>query len=82
MSQPTVSGVAPTTGITLSDEDVGENARSAAVISSPFLGVFAVNPEGYLLRRGHVIWSLSTPQNRPTSGTSLVNRYSEPDHGK
>jgi hypothetical protein len=30
MSQPTVSGVAPTTGITLSDEDVGENARSAA----------------------------------------------------
>jgi hypothetical protein len=25
-----VSGVAPTTGITLSDEDVGDNARSAA----------------------------------------------------
>jgi len=27
-----VSGVAPTTGITLSDEDVGENARSAAAM--------------------------------------------------
>jgi hypothetical protein len=32
MSQPTVSGVAPPTGITLSDEDVRENARSAAVM--------------------------------------------------
>jgi hypothetical protein len=30
MSQRTVSGVAPTTGITLSHKDVGENARSAA----------------------------------------------------
>jgi hypothetical protein len=32
MSQPTVSGVARTTGITLSDEEIGENARSAAVM--------------------------------------------------
>ena len=35
MSQPTVSGIAPTTGITLSDEDLGENARSAAYARNP-----------------------------------------------
>jgi hypothetical protein len=28
-----------------------DNARGPAVISSPFLGVFAVNAEGFLLRR-------------------------------
>jgi hypothetical protein len=32
-------------------EKIGENARSAAVISSPFWGVYAVTAEGFSLRR-------------------------------
>jgi len=37
--------------------EVKENAHSPAVISSPHLGVFAVNAAGPGLRRGHVIYS-------------------------
>jgi len=38
-------------------EKAGENARGAAVISSPISGVFAVTAAGPGLRRGHVIYS-------------------------
>jgi hypothetical protein len=48
---------APRRASTLNDTDVRENARGAAVISSPDLGVFAVTAAGPGSRRGHVICS-------------------------
>src|SRR6266536_5687935 len=43
-------------------ERSGDNARSAAVISSRLWGVYDVADEGYLVRRGHVICSMSPTQ--------------------
>ena len=58
---------------TLRNPLIWGEARNAAVIWSPNLGVFAVNVAGLDPRRGLVIWSVSSQQQkRPDSRLTLL----------